>query len=87
MLKDDALLEAIGIDYTRAGLDARRSAMLDYVAKLTTTPGAIERADVDKLRTADFSDTDILQIVEVAGYYSYVNRIASGLGVKLEKED
>jgi uncharacterized peroxidase-related enzyme len=87
LLKDDLLLEAIEVDYKKAGLDVRRTAMLDYVAKLTATPGAIKRADVDKLRSAEFSDTAILHIVEVASYYAYVNRIASGLGVELEQED
>ena len=37
-----------------------------------------------QLRDAGFSDRDILDICEVAGYYAYVNRIADGLGVGLE---
>jgi len=33
------------------------------------------------------SDTDVLHVAEVVGYYAYVNRIADGLGVELEAED
>ena len=86
MLKDDALLEAVESDYRSAGLDDRRSAMLDYAVQLTVAPGSIKRGDVDKLRATMFTDTDILNIAEVVGYYAYVNRIASGLGVQLERE-
>ncbi len=58
--------------------------MLTFAVKLTKTPGAMEDADVDALRSAGFSDRDILDIVEVVGYYAYANRIADGLGIELE---
>ena len=58
--------------------------MLTYVEKLTKTPGAMAEPDVEALRTAGFSDRDILDIATVAAYYAYVNRIADGLGVELE---
>ena len=32
----------------------------------------------------DFSDRDILDIVEVTAYYAYANRLADGLGVAIE---
>ena len=71
-------------DYGEAGLDERRLAMLRYVDKLTRTPAAVERADVERLREAGFRDEDVLEIVEVAGYYAYANRVVDGLGVELE---
>ena len=60
--------------------------MLDYAAKLTRTPGAMTEEDVLALRRAGFQDADILGIVEVVGYYAYVNRLADGLGVAVEPE-
>ena len=42
-------------------------------------------ADVAALREAGFSDTAILDINQVTGYYAYVNRLADGLGVELEE--
>jgi len=59
-------------------------AMLGYAVKLTRQPGEVESADVEALRTAGFSDRDILDIVEVVAYYAYANRIADGLGIELE---
>ena len=58
--------------------------MLRYALKLTRTPAEIREADVAKLRDQDFTDTDILHIVEVTAYYAYANRIADGLGIPLE---
>jgi len=58
--------------------------MLTYVEKLTRTPGDMAEADVVALRDAGFTDRDILDICTVTAYYAYVNRIADGLGVKLE---
>ena len=71
-------------DYQRLDLEAADRAMLDYAAKLTRTPGAMERSDVEALRTAGFSDEAILDINQVTAYYAFVNRLADGLGVELE---
>ena len=58
--------------------------MLSYAVKLTTSPAEMVESDVEALRTAGFTDVDILHIAEVTAYYAYVNRIADGLGVALE---
>ena len=58
--------------------------MLTYVEKLTRTPGAMDRSDVNSIRSVGFTDRDVLDIATVAAYYAYVNRIADGLGVQLE---
>ena len=57
---------------------------LRYAVKLTKTPGAMNDADVDELRSVGFSDRDILDITEVVGYYCYANRIADGPGIEPE---
>ncbi len=58
--------------------------MLDFVAKLTRTPQRMEEADVESLRSYGFDDLAIHDIVVVASYYAFVNRVADGLGVELE---
>ena len=58
--------------------------MLEYVLKLTNDPKLMTEDDVTTLRAAGFSDRDILDIVEVTAYYAYANRIAAGLGIKVE---
>ena len=58
--------------------------MLTFAVKLTRTPGAMTGDDVAALRSAGFSDRDVLDIVEVTAYYAYANRIADGLGIEIE---
>jgi uncharacterized peroxidase-related enzyme len=78
------LVEQLKADWTQADLSAADRAMLSYAVKLTLEPWHMERADVNALRQAGFSDADILDINQVTGYYAYVNRLADGLGVELE---
>ena len=59
--------------------------MLDYAMKLTRRPAQIGREDVGLLREAGFSDAGILDICQVTAYYNFVNRLADGLGVELER--
>ncbi len=58
--------------------------MLDYAVKLTLTPWEMVAADVMRLRERGFSDSAILDINQITGYFAYVNRLADGLGVELE---
>jgi len=58
--------------------------MLEYSVKLSREPWNIAETDVQTLRDAGFSNFGILDIVQVTGYYAYVNRLAEGLGVELE---
>jgi len=52
--------------------------------KLTREPWAVVEADVEALRRAGFDDAAILDANQLTGYYAFVNRLASGLGVELE---
>jgi uncharacterized peroxidase-related enzyme len=80
----EALASALATDYTTADLPPSDRAMLDYAVKLTRTPWAMTRADVDLLRGAGFDDVAIHDICCITAYYAFVNRIADGLGVELE---
>lgn len=65
--------------------DAER-ALFEFAEKLTHTPGAMRRDDVETLRAAGWSDPQISDAVQVIGYFNYINRVADGLGVDLEPE-
>ena len=77
--------EQIARDYTQAELTDAERAMLDYAVKLTKTPGEMNVADVERLRTVGFDDAAIHAIAQVTAYFNYINRIADGLGVDLEE--
>lgn len=73
------------MDFRQANLPPADLAMCEYVEKLTLKPWEMIEADVIALREAGFSDSAILDINQVTGYYAYVNRLADGLGVELEE--
>ncbi len=58
--------------------------MLEYVEKLTLAPWEMNQSDVVALRDQGFSDSAILDINQVTGYYAFANRLANGLGIELE---
>ncbi len=80
------MVEAIKSDYRTAELDDATRAVLDFVVKLTRTPGDMKPSDLDALRQHGLSDLAIHDIVQVTAYFNYINRIADGLGVDLEPE-
>lgn len=71
-------------DYRAAELTDADRAMLDYVARLTRTPAAVQESDVMRLRACGFGDKAILEINQIAGFFAWCNRTVDGLGVELE---
>lgn len=85
--KSPEVVEAVKGDYRDAPLRAEDRAMLDYVAKLTTSPWTMTEQDVEALREVGFGEEAILDINLIASYFNFVNRVVHGLGVELEPED
>lgn len=76
---DPELGEMIAFNYRIADLPTRQRAMLDFAVKLTATPHEITEADRSGLSQHGFSDADIFDIAEVAGFFNYTNRVAHAL--------
>ena len=81
LVGDPVLGDRITLDYRRAGLDERRTAMLDYAVKLTKTPLECDEADVESLRRLGFTDEDIWDIAEITAMYNFTNRLAMATGM------
>jgi len=79
---DPALGELMVMNYRAARLSKRQRAMLDFAAKLTAEPWAIEEEDREALRKAGFSECDIWDIAAVAGFYNMSNRVASATDMR-----
>jgi uncharacterized peroxidase-related enzyme len=79
-LSGDAQLgEMMVMNYRVADLPARQRAMLDFVWKLTTTPHLVDESDRNALRSHGFSEEDIFDIADVAGFFNMSNRVASAV--------
>ena len=64
-------------------LGPREAALVAFATKLTASPARMSEVDVAELRTAGLDDRAILDLAQVVGYFNYVNRIVTGLGVEL----
>ncbi|NDJ35394.1 MAG: peroxidase-related enzyme [Chloroflexi bacterium] len=73
--------DRITIDYRRAGLNERHTAMLDYAVTITRRPVECSEADIERLRGLGFSDEAIFDIAEVAAMFNFTNRLASATGM------
>ena len=80
----DVLLAALAADHAQAELESADRAILNYAAKLTTTPGEMTAADVESLRAVGLDDRGIHDVCAITAYFNFVNRMADGLGVELE---
>ena len=74
------------INYRAAHLNEREKLMLDFSAKLTDSPSKVVKSDRDILRKANFSEEEILEIVEVASFFNMSNRIAIGTDMRPNSE-
>ena len=59
--------------------------MLEYAVKLTSNPCEVKEEDIFNLRKVGFSDEATLDIAQVTAYFNFVNRLACGLGIEIEK--
>ncbi len=87
LLKDDqraaALETALRGQAPEAAFSGKELALLRYTGKLTSTPGAVEAADVEAAKSAGATDGEILEVNQVCAYFCYSNRTLNGLGVTL----
>ncbi len=85
LLNDDTkahkFMEAVHTETLHNYFDERYFEGLKYAKALTLAIESITQRDIEKLKTAGFSEGQILEINQVASYFNYVNRMVLGLGV------
>ena len=81
---DGELVDKLAADWRLADLPAHTRAALAFADKLTRTPDQMTQADVRGLRRVGFTDPDIHDIVQIAAYFNYINRVVAALGVPPE---
>jgi len=75
---DPRLGELIAMNYRIAELSPRQRAMLDFATKLTEKPYEVGEQDRQALRKS-FTEREIWDICEIAGFFNMSNRVASGV--------
>jgi uncharacterized protein YciW len=62
----------------------KQVAMLAFAEHLTLDPATITLDHHEELRSHGWQDADIVDMVHIVSLYSYMVRVADGLGVELE---
>ncbi|MGR8948550.1 MAG: peroxidase-related enzyme [Gammaproteobacteria bacterium] len=83
---DPALGELMVMNYRVAELSERQRAMLDFAHKMTVSPQEMNDDDRQGLRDVGFSDKDIWDIANIAGFFNMTNRVASAVDMQPNSE-
>ncbi|MEL6297515.1 MAG: peroxidase-related enzyme [Pseudomonadota bacterium] len=73
------------VNWKRAPLDDRMTALAQYASDLTVDPGAIETDDLEDLREAGLTELEILEAAQIIAIFNATNRLNSGLGIKVDE--
>ena len=80
----DSQIAQIVKDFHAADIDETTKAILEFAVKVTKAAPTVTPADLEHLRGFGLTDEALFAIVEVVGFFNYVNRIADAFGVELD---
>ena len=80
----DRQIAQIVTDFQTADIDEATKAILEFAVKVTKAAPTVTPADLEHLRGYGLTDEALFAIVEVVGFFNYVNRIADAFGIKLD---
>jgi uncharacterized peroxidase-related enzyme len=75
--KNPLIADQVAVNYRKADITPRQSAMLEFAMKVALDSGAIVDADFAPLRAHGFSDEDIWDIAAIAAFFALSNRMAN----------
>jgi uncharacterized peroxidase-related enzyme len=84
VVESDEQRQAVQEDYRSAGLTPRELTLVDFAVRLTKSPSASRKSDLDALRDHGLTDEQIVDAVHCIGYFNFINRVLDGLGVDTE---
>jgi uncharacterized peroxidase-related enzyme len=84
--KNPLVADQIAINYRKADITPRQTAMLDFAMKVALDSGAVGDADFTALHEHGFNDEDIWDIGAVAAFFGLSNRMANMTGMRPNDE-
>jgi uncharacterized peroxidase-related enzyme len=85
-LGDPILADRITLDYKRAGLNAKHTAILDFAVRLTKTPLDCLESDLQHLRSLGLTEYEVWDVIEIAAMYNFTNRMSQATGMLPNRE-
>jgi uncharacterized peroxidase-related enzyme len=80
----DALKDQLLTDFRTADISETDRLILGFAEKITRDAASIDANYIRGLKGMGLTDHMLHDIVQVAAYFAYVNRLADALGVELE---
>ncbi|MGR3310040.1 MAG: carboxymuconolactone decarboxylase family protein [Candidatus Brocadiales bacterium] len=80
----DGQIRNLIVDYNFADLDEKDIGVLDVAEKITLNAQTVTDEDIETLREVGLKDEDILEVVVIASYFNFINRVIDSL--KVEKD-
>ena len=84
--KNPLIADQVAVNYRKADIPPRQTAMLEFAMKVALNSGAIVDADFAPLRAQGFSDDDIWDIGSIAGLFALSNRLANMASIRPNDE-
>lgn len=81
----ETLAQQLKSNYRRADVTEAEMALMEFAELLTVQPSNVRESDIERLREVGWSDEDIVDIVHQTALFNYMNRVADGLGIELER--
>jgi uncharacterized peroxidase-related enzyme len=84
--KNPRVADQVAINYRKAEITPRQSAMLDFAMKVATASNTVGEADFEGLRAHGFSEEDAWDIGAIAAFFAMSNRLANMTGMRPNDE-
>src|SRR3569623_1983721 len=75
--KNPLIADQIAINYRKADITPRQTAMLDFAMKVTTSAETVADSDFAAIAQHGFSDDDIWDIAAISAFFALSNRLAN----------
>jgi uncharacterized peroxidase-related enzyme len=84
--KKPLVADQVAINYRKADISPRQTAMLDFAMKVCTASHLMEETDFAALRAHGFSDEDAWDIGAITAFFGLSNRMANLSGMQPNPE-
>jgi uncharacterized peroxidase-related enzyme len=84
--KNPQIADQIAINYRKADITPRQTAMLDFAMKVSAEAHKISEQDFAEIGAHGFSDDDVWDIAAIAAFFALSNRMANVTGMRPNDE-
>ncbi len=84
--KNPLIADQVAINYRKADITPRQSAMLDFAMKVAERSQAVDDADYAMLNAQGFTDDEAWDIAAIAAFFAMSNRLANAFSIRPNEE-